>query len=484
MSKDLLASPTALLREALDPVGDETRLAEYEQWWERTGSPISASIDRAGTPWLRMFERSGERIDLIQFEPDYGVLLRRGYREGIVWRVFADNDLLPFFRLGHVAAYYDPGLYCPYTVSMATAFCLSKYGDGTLRDAYLPRLCARDNSVWQGATWMTEIGGGSDLGRSVETRARQERDHWLLDGDKYFASNVGAELAIVAARPQGAPDGVRGLALFLVPRRRLDGGLNYQVRRLKNKIATRSVPTGEVELRGAEGYLLGSAEQGIYLILESLNLSRVANSVACVALAQRALHEAALFAGQREVFGRPLLQQPLFRSQLEQRMNRLRANLSLAWESVRLLREVWQQKPPYSPRYHLFRLLAHLAKYQTAEFALEVSQWSMQAHGALGILSEFPVERWFREAMILAIWEGTSHRQILDGIEVMQRKRAHELLFEHLGDRADRASAEHLRQRIDRLLGLEQEQQEAGAERLFRELAEFTSQTLLGLHVS
>ncbi len=481
MNRELLGSPTAMLREQFETVGDEARLEEYEQWWERTGSPISASIDRAGTPWLKMFNRSGERIDLIQFEPDYGVLLRRGYREGIIWRVFADNDLLPFYRMGYVASFYDPGLYCPYTVSMATAFCLAKYGDGTLREAYLPRLCAQDNSVWQGATWMTEIGGGSDLGRTVETRARQEGDHWLLDGDKYFASNVGAELAIAAARPQGSPDGVRGLALFLVPRRRLDGGLNYQVRRLKNKIATRSVPTGEVELRGAEGYLLGAEEQGIYLILESLNLSRVANSVACVALAQRALYEAAHFASRRQVFGRSLMQQPLFRSQYEQRMEALHANLSLAWEAVRLLREVWQERPPYSPRYHLFRLLAHLAKYQTAEFALEVSQWSMQAHGALGILTEFPVERWFREAMILAIWEGTSHRQILDGIEVMQRKRAHELLFEHLGDSADRVTVEHLHQRIDTLLGLEQEQQEQEAETLFRDLAEFTSQTLLGL---
>jgi acyl-CoA dehydrogenase len=94
------------------------------------------------------------------------------------------------------------------------------------------------------------------------------------------------------------------------------------VRGLKNKIGTRSVPTGEVELRESEGFLLGEREQGIYLILEGLNISWVANSVACVALAQRALSEVAGFAEQRELFGRTLMQQPLFRRQFEARLTR------------------------------------------------------------------------------------------------------------------------------------------------------------------
>src|SRR5260370_1120562 len=139
-------------------------------------------------------------------------------------------------------------------------------------------------------------------GRLVEERRRRHfgrhrpcrkagpaGDGWLLTGDKYFTSNAGAELAVVAARPEGAAAGVRGLALFLVPRCRNDGELNYFIRRLKDKIATRSVPTGEVELRDSEGYLLGSAGSGIYLILEVFNLLRPADSVVRVALAQRAV---------------------------------------------------------------------------------------------------------------------------------------------------------------------------------------------------
>src|SRR5258708_22938609 len=149
---------------------------------------------------------------------------------------------------------------------------------------------------------MTEIKGGSDLGAAIETIARPTGDCWRLTGDKYFASNAGAELAVVAARPEGAAAGVRGLALFLVPRCRNDGELNHLVRRLKRKIATRSVPTGEVELKDSEGYLLGSADTGIYLILEVLNLSRVANSVVSVALAQRAMADALSYAEHRTAF--------------------------------------------------------------------------------------------------------------------------------------------------------------------------------------
>lgn len=479
MSRDQLDSPTARLVRTLGEVNDQVYLGAYEHWWRVRGRAISESVDRSATPWLKMFDSHGVRIDEIQFEPDYYEMLARGYREGAVWRVFDRQDILPFFRLGYVASFYDPGLYCPYTVTLATALSLYKYGDKGLCDDYLPRLLNRGHDFWQGATWMTEIGGGSDLGQTVRTVARKCGDRWLLNGDKYFASNVGAELALVAARPDGAPDGVRGLALFLVPRKNNKGGLNYCVRRLKNKIGTRSVPTGEVELRDSEGFLLGRTEQGIYLILEGLNISRVANSIACIALAQRVLSETSRFAERRELFGRPLRQQPLFLRQLGQRVEGLQANFLLAWEAVQLLRDVWQEKPSYSDRYHLFRLVAHLAKYLTAEFALETSQWSMQAHGAIGILAEFPVERWFREAVILAIWEGTAHRQILDGIEVMQRKRAHERLFEYLGDAVDKAQREQLSERIDALLRLEQGPLEAQSEEVFRELAEFTAAALV-----
>ena len=336
----------------------------------------------------------------------------------------------------------------------------------------------KDESVWQGATWMTEIKGGSDLGAAVETIARPAGYRWLLTGEKYFTSNVGAELAVVAARPEGAAAGVRGLSLFLVPRYREDGELNYFIRRLKDKIATRSVPTGEVELKESEGYLLGAADSGIYLILEVLNLSRVANSVVSVAVAQRAMADALSYAEHRVAFGKRILDHPLLRHQFENRLNALQSAFALAWESVQLLNGVWMERAPYSDRYHLFRLVAHLAKYWTAEFAVDTAKWAMEVHGGLGVLAEYGAERWLREAMILAIWEGTSHRQILDGLEVMERKRAHKLLFQRLAEIAPSKELQDVQSEVEEHLKLPSEEREALAEPIVRKLAIFTAETL------
>jgi acyl-CoA dehydrogenase len=94
------------------------------------------------------------------------------------------------------------------------------------------------------------------------------------------------------------------------------------------------------------------------------------------------------------------------------------------------------------------------------------------------VLAEFPVERWFREAMVLTIWEGTCHRQILDGLEVMERKAAHRLLFEQLGESADPIDVAEMRRRVEAHLALPQEQREAAAEEIFRALAIFTARTV------
>jgi len=459
-----------------------------------------------------MFDLAGKRVDEILYSPDYWRMLKHGYQSGVIWRVAEENALFPAALGIYLTSFYDPGLACPYTVSLSTYVPLLKHGGADVKERFLPRMLQKDEAVWQGATWMTEIKGGSDLGATVETLARpagdrsdkdrsnkdssntnrpvedrpnEDRvteDQWLLTGDKYFASNAGAELAVVAARPEGGAPNVRGLALFLVPKHGRDGQLNYTIRRLKDKIATRSVPTGEVELRDSEAWLLGRgpnpANDGIYLILEVLNVSRVANSMGAVGLGLRAMADAASFAQGRCVFGKPLIEKPLMRRQFEDRLRQLRAASRLAWKSVVLLNEVWQEKPPYSDRYHLFRLVAHLAKYWTAEVAVQTAKWAMEVHGGMGTLHEYRAERWLREAMILAIWEGPAHRQILDGLEVMERKQAHRLLFQSLATSVDASALEQMEARLEQHLALPREEKEAGAEALFSELARFTADAL------
>jgi acyl-CoA dehydrogenase len=299
-----LKSPLAFIEHLIDS-DTAAILEEYESWWLAEGMPVSEAVDRGGTPHLRIFDQFGRRTDEILFPPDYWTMLKKGYETGVIWRPFESDSLKMHYLIDYVTCFFDAGLGCPYIVSLSTALPIKKYGSAEMQKGFLPHLLRRDGTNWQGATWMTEAKGGSDLGANVETVARfhgeavtyssrgqvrstpppepnrlmiqepasaGERavgNRWLLTGDKYFASNVGAELAIVAARPQGAPPSVQGLALFLVPRYRGIGPtvrkgseLNYFIRRLKPKIGTRSVPTGEVELRDSEAFLLGKPEWG------------------------------------------------------------------------------------------------------------------------------------------------------------------------------------------------------------------------------
>lgn len=484
-NETFIQSPLELLKVMLSQLEAPEALARYDQFWQAEGMAISTAVDRAGTPWIKKYDLHGQQIDEIVYPPEYYRMLLKGYTAGVVWRAFA-NNLRDAYQLGYLTAFYDTGLYCPYTVSLATAASVNKYATEPVRGMVMDALLREDEQVWQGATWMTEIRGGSDLGASVSTRALlvdAERNLWHLNGEKYFSSNANADVAVVAARPEGAREGVRGLALFLVPRLRADGTLNVYLRRMKDKIGTRSVPTGEIELINSEAYLLGEAGHGIYLIMEVLNLSRVCNSVGSMALAQRAFRDAYDFAANRQIFGKKLIDQPLMRRQFEQRCHDLRRGFCMAWETVKLLEEIWMERAPnYSDRFHYFRLITHLAKYWTAEFAAQTAKWAMEVNGGQGTLAEFGVERWLREAMIVDIWEGPPHRQMLDGLEVMERKHAHETLFAELGNYADPADLAAMQARIEALLALPQDQREAEIGDLFPILAGWTADLLLKKH--
>jgi len=479
MTPDSVLSPTGWLSETLGPLPLETELTAWERHWRTEGEAVSDAVDRAGTPHVRMFDALGQRVDEVVFPPGYRALVAEGYRRGLIWRAFESGTPLPFFLLGYVTSFFDAGIYCPYTVSMSTAIPLDKYGTDQLKARFLGEMLRRDGGAWQGATWMTEAAGGSDLGAGVVTRAREIADGtWWLSGDKYFCSNVGAELAVVAARPEGAPDGVRGLALFLVPKVRANGASNYTLRRLKDKVATRSVPTGEVEFRDTEAWLLGPRDVGVYLILEVLNVSRVANSVGSVALMQRAIADAVAFGRRRVAFGRPVAAHPLLARQIDERLTSLREAFALAWEAVSRLGRVWRETPRYSDDYHAFRLTAHLAKYWTAEQAAQTAKWAMEVLGGVGTQAENRVERWLREAMILAIWEGTPHRQMIDGLEVMERHRVHEALLESVAGTVSRREIDEWRQRIAGHLARPRDEREAGIEPLFSGFARFMAGAL------
>jgi alkylation response protein AidB-like acyl-CoA dehydrogenase len=313
-------------------------------------------------------------------------------------------------------------------VTNQTVYAIYKYAPD--QAGWIERLL--NGEAW-GATWMTETHGGSDLGAN-KTAARLSERGWRLTGeDKYFASNAGlADLAVVTARPEGAPAGPKGLALFLVPRLDENGQLNFRVRRLKSKSATRAVPTGEVELAESQALLIGQPDLGIYYTMENLTVSRLANAVGAMGLARKAHLEALLRVSARSTFGGLLVEHPLIRRDLTDLAVRTTGGLCLTFAAVQAFDQSWQATPPYTPQYHYARFLSHLAKNRTAEHAAETTRLAMEIFGGLGFLEEYAVSRLHREALVTAIWEGASNIQALEMLEVMQKKGAHKLFVEEM----------------------------------------------------
>ncbi|MGA9752127.1 MAG: acyl-CoA dehydrogenase family protein [Acidobacteriota bacterium] len=392
--------------------------------------------DHEARPVLVAHDLDGRRIDRVRLNPSQARLLpelafvNRPPFEGRSW--------LEHYALGFLLA--DPGLYCLLTITGQTAYALHKYAPG--QKAWEEKLLSGE--AW-GATWMTENQGGSDLGAN-QTVARRDGEGWRLTGEKYFASGAGlADAALVTARPAGAPPGPKGLALFLVPRLNRAGELNFFVRRLKDKSATRSVPSGEVELAGSEAVLIGEAQEGIYYTLETLTVSRLANAVAAMGIARKAHLEAALRSRRRHSFGRALAEHPLVRRDLVEMEVRMAGGLALALFAARAFDRAWLERPPYSRAYHAARFLTHLAKNRTADHASAITQTAMELFGGLGFLEEYAVARWHREALITPIWEGPSNIQALDLLESMTKKRAHESFLEEMLPRLERAGEEPAR---------------------------------------
>src|SRR5262249_27640582 len=139
------------------------------------------------------------------------------------------------FVHGYLFGQAEQGLFCPICLTDGTAYLIEQFGSPSQKRDYLPRLTTNNlDDLWEGAMFLTEKAGGSDVGAS-ETVARPLPDGlYALFGEKWFCSNAGAELAMVLARPEGAPEGTRGLGLFLLPRHNKDGRLNnLHLERLK-----------------------------------------------------------------------------------------------------------------------------------------------------------------------------------------------------------------------------------------------------------
>ncbi|HEX4208309.1 MAG TPA: acyl-CoA dehydrogenase family protein [Ktedonobacteraceae bacterium] len=247
---------------------------------------VTANRER---PVLVQFDKRGQRVDEVVFHPAYHELERICYQDFAIAACTHREDALDWpgrvpqsvkFALGYLGMQAEAGVFCPVSMTDALARVLERYGSEALQRRFLPGLTALTlDELKQGAMFLTEKQGGSDVGlttttaRCVDVQSSGEKQElqpeWALWGDKWFCSNVSADYILTLARPEGAPAGTRGLGLFLVPRTLDDGTRNaYSIQRLKDKLGTRSMATGEVSLHGARAYLIGQVERGFVQMTE------------------------------------------------------------------------------------------------------------------------------------------------------------------------------------------------------------------------
>ncbi len=234
---------------------------------------LAAVADR-NPPVLRAWDERGRRVDEVVRHPAYRRmeeiafsrfgLAAMAHRPGVLgWPGRAPQVLK--YALSYLFAQAEFGLLCPVNMTDSCARMLGAFGSEELKARYLPHLTTTESdALWQGTQWMTERTGGSDVGASTTVARRGADGQWRLWGDKWFTSVANAELALTLARPEGAPEGTRGLAMFLVPKRLPDGSKNaWTINRLKDKLGSRSMATGEVTYAGAVGVRGGRARLGL-----------------------------------------------------------------------------------------------------------------------------------------------------------------------------------------------------------------------------
>jgi alkylation response protein AidB-like acyl-CoA dehydrogenase len=359
------------------------------------------------------------------------------------------------YALQYLFVQAEFGLMCPISVSDTSIHLIRKFADPALQEYLLPKMLSADPAVqWKGTQFMTERSGGSDVG-AIETVARREGSEWRLTGDKWFCSHADADVALLLARPQGAPAGTRGLALFAMPRRLKDGSRNaYRIVRLKDKLGTRSMASGEVSLEGAVAYLVGRAEDGLKQMMEQVNLSRLSHGVRAAAMMRRCVNEAMTCARTRQAFGSTIIDFPLLRRQLLKITVPAEQSLSVFLFAAQAMDRA---NTGDTDAERLLRILTPLLKFRACRDNIPVATGAMEVRGGNGYIEEWVQPRLVRDAHIGVLWEGTSNINALDIItRAVRKSRAHEALQAALLDLLDQAASvpfafsDRLRQALDR----------------------------------
>jgi len=424
-------------------------------------------VDEHG-PVLHTYDKHGDLLNEVEYHPAQFENERLSYESGLVADAFRpppDRDepvgLVHTLTMQLLISYVDTGLVCPVSMTAGAALVLRNHDEANELTDFFDGLTARDyEDVIEGAMFLTEEQGGSDVG-ATETIADPiatpvgateaatgaatatqdggipESRTYELTGEKWFCSNIDAQGTLALARRPDAPEGTTGLSLFLVPHERPGHELNDQrYRRLKDKLGTISVPTGEVDFEGATAYLVGEPERGFKYMTTMLNFERITNAVGAVGIMGRALLESKVYAANRDAFGHAIQEYPLMKRDLVDMAVDFEAALAFALESGRWL-DRYERDHDDQEAFALMRTLVPIAKHRTARMAIDTASYAMEVQGGNGYVSDFVTHRLFRDAQVLPIWEGTSNILSLDLLRALEKEEAHEHLVPLIEDLLD-----------------------------------------------
>ncbi len=380
-------------------------------------------------PILHPRDRFGRDEDWIEYHPAYREMERIAFEE-FQFHAMSHRPVLgldaPLPPVAKYAFQYlfvqaEFGLMCPISVTDTSIHLIRAFASDELKSYLLPRMLAPDlSALWKGTQFMTEKAGGSDVG-AIETMARRDGDRWRLHGEKWFCSHTDADVALILARPEGAPPGTGGLALFALPRRTRDGSRNaYRIVRLKDKLGTRSMASGEIRLDDAEAYLVGREDAGTKQMMRQVNLSRLSHGVRAAAMMRRCLNEALAATRGRRAFGRPVSDFPMMRRQLVKLMVPTEQALTMALATADAMERGAEAE---------LRILTGLLKLRACRDNVAVATGAMEARGGNGYIEDWVNPRLIRDAQVGLLWEGTSNINAADVIgRAVARDGAHHAL--------------------------------------------------------
>ncbi len=413
---------------------------QYQRLGQLAGGRLDelARIADRHPPVLHPRDRFGRDCDWIEYHPAYREMEQIAFGDFQFHAMSHRGDVLGMDRpLPPVAKYAfqylfvqgEFGLMCPISVTDTSIHLIRKFGSNVLQDYLLPKMLSSDlSTMWKGTQFITEKAGGSDIG-AIETIARNQDGIWRLYGEKWFCSHTDADVALLLARPEGAGAGTRGLALFALPRRTPKGVRNaYRIVRLKDKLGTKSMASGEIRLEGAEAYLVGQQDQGMKQMMEQVNLSRLSHGVRAAAMMRRCVNEALAAARGRMAFGQAVADFPLMRRQLMKLLVPAEQALSMALCAADALGRGAAE----------LRILTGLLKLRACRDNVVVATGAMEARGGNGYIEDWVNPRLIRDAQVGLLWEGTSNINALDVINrAVGKSGAHHALRSMLQGRLD-----------------------------------------------